>query len=234
MGWIKYRWDIAKQNPLFWVNLALIVVTWVVIFAWPGAPGTDLLLRVWAMLLQLGGAYTVWSDLSSAARAFDRPPVCASNWKWLKTLIAPRRPVVLQASGSSQTNYGIGGRIKQRMPIGATGQSEARIAALEFNLHYMDADIDTSFNLIAAVREQASEEIWKEREVRAGALAELGAKLKDSAVGSYNKLVTGLSSLAVGVILSSLAPEIVKLVACHWGALLGSLTHLTVPSCLIQ
>lgn len=218
-GFIRGRWSWAKQKPLFWGNLALLGITLLVMFAYPGpiteAGPSDARLRIWGMLLQLLGAYTVWHDLTSAARVFGKGGFITSTWEWLKKCLGTQHIAVGCMTGSAAC---IGGRASctQRRAAPADAPIEARLEALEFNLARVDDDLSAAIREIDENASMHSTKLSEERQAREAADLALENRLQDTIVGNYAVLAFGALWLVAGIVISTLAPEIVKTVAGQW------------------
>lgn len=217
LGFFRSRLNIAKQNPLFWYNLLLIVGTAVFIWYVP-APivnktPSDFRIRLWGMALQIIGALTVWYDLTESARKFDRPGFAANTISWLKRLVSPR----VIASGSIVLPLEItvvGGTGTGRQAPPDEGASiEERVATLEYNLKQIDSDIERASQRMTTLEITISDKIQKEATLREISHNQLNQRLQDAIIGNYAYLVFGAVWVAVGIIISSLAPEIARVVA---------------------
>lgn len=218
-GFIRGRWSWAKQKPLFWGNLALLAITLQIIFAYPGpitdTGPSDIRLRIWGMFLQLLGAYTVWHDLTRSARAFGKGGFLKSTWEWLKKCLGARHIVSACATGSIGI---IGGRarVTQRRSPPADVPIDARLEALEFNLARIDDDLSAALREIDENTSKYSTKLSEERQAREAAVRALESRLQDAIVGNFTVLAFGALWVVVGIVISTLAPEIVKVVAGQW------------------
>lgn len=225
MNWIRRKWTIAKQNKLLWWNLLLVSCTWVVIFGYPAPTGADLRLRIWAMVLQLVGVVTVWADLTGAANAFKRDGIFKRTKSWLRALCGV--PVTLSANMTgSFPGLTVSVRASQRIPAKPDATIDERVATLEANAAYMDVEIAGAYSHTDKKTSELQEKINQESQTRTHEHAVLKKSLEDLAVGNYAVLLFGVVWLGAGVCLSSLAPEIVKIVA---GDAAAVLTMLTAP-----
>lgn len=223
MNWIKRKWMIAMHNKLLWWNLLLIFCTWVVVFGYPAPSGADLRLRMWAMFLQLVGVITVWWDLTDAAKAFKRDGVLKRTVAWLRALFGVPVTAVIQLSGplgNVSASASSGGRIQSPLGEGMEG----RVAALEANVVSLKADVTGAYAHANAKASELQEKITQESQARTHEHATLRRSLEDLAVGNYTNLLFGVVWLGAGVCLSSLAPEIVKIVAGEGAEVLKMLT----------
>lgn len=213
----KYYW--AKQKPLFWANLLLAALTWLVVCVYPGpltdAGPSDTRIRVWAMFLQLLGAWFVWYDLTGTAREFGKGGLIGGTWAWLKAAIGTQTiSAPLVTSGA----VFLGGRVRasaRRTPP-PESSPEVRLDALEFNLSRIDNDLSDALREIDANAAMHSEGLTAERRAREAANKALDEKLQRSIVGNYSCLLFGALWVAVGIVLSSLSPEIAKAAAGQW------------------
>lgn len=219
MGWLRRKWVWAKEKPLFWGNLGLLAISGLLIFVWPGPPlptgPSDLRLRTWGMLLQLLGVLTVWFDLTSTARQFGKGGFVRRTLVWLKAFFG--RSVVIEAAGAA---IGIaGGRVrpKVRHPIQAHAPLSDRVAALETNVEKIDEDLDAAYREIDKRAAELDANIKAENAERDRAIREVKTSLEDAATGNFATLAFGVAWLAVGVLLATWAPEIVKIVGGEWG-----------------
>lgn len=215
-NFIKRKWSWACQNKLFWANIALVIGTWAFVFTWPaptvaGTP-SDFRLRAWGMFLQLLGAYTVWHDLTGTAREFGAGGLLQRNLAWLKAGLGLGR-VVLSASGTAISSTSGSGRIRQRPAMDKNASLDERIAVLERYVEYIDIDVAGAFAELTQQKHELSAKIDEKARVLQAAIRSTEVRLKNALVGNYSVLLFGAAWLFVGIVLSSVAPEIAKLVA---------------------
>jgi hypothetical protein len=221
IGFTRRKWAWACLNKLFWASIALALLTLAVGWWWPGpmTAGTpsDSRLRVWGMLLQLLGAYTVFRDLASTARDFGRANILKRSWTWFKSgFIA--QPVILVSADLTGASSITGGRVQVRPGIDSNGPPDARITALESYVAYIDKDVAAAFTEIGRKGGELSIEIKTKTAVLHDVLDATDRRLAQAVVGNYSVLVFGAVWLGLGIVISSIAPEIVKLVAHQYQA----------------
>lgn len=210
MGWIKRKWNWAKQNPLFWCNFVFIAAIVAVIWAWPAPNASDFRLKLLGMVLQLVGILTVWHDLTAAARHFGKGgPLSffAGTREWLKAGIFGSPTIALGGSASVGLVVSTG-RGKARQPVKPDAALAVRVAALEANLAQIDADLDSVFKEIDERTSELKTKISAETTAREHSINEVKRSLENTATGNYAPLAFGAFWLAVGVVLATLAPEI--------------------------
>lgn len=225
-NFIKAKWAWASEKPLFWANLVLAGLTALWIFVYPGpnteAGPSDFRIRTWGMFLQLLGAVTVWLDLTDSARKFGKGGFLKSTWKWLKAGIFGRT-ITLHVAGSQHTITGGKARIKQRRTIDPRSPIDSRMEALEYNLNKIDEDLTGAYKEIADSASELKEQIKSETANRQEAHKGLQKDLQEAIVGNYTKLAFGAAWVVVGIVISAWAPELAKMVAGQWSAVVRAI-----------
>ena len=218
MNWLRFKWAWAKANHLFWANLALILISGLLIFVWPGPEmptgPSDLRLRTWGMALQLIGILTVWFDLTSTARRFGKGGFLRNTWVWLKAFFG--RSIVMEAKVGTFGFLGTKGRLKTHLQLKPEAPLPDRVTALETNVKKIDEQLDAAYDEIAKLSNEVNAKIAAARGVSDQAIREVRTSLEEAATGNLATLGFGVVWLAIGVVLATLAPEIVKLVGGRW------------------
>lgn len=219
MMWLRRKWAWANENRLFWANMALIAISGLLIFAWPGptlATGpSDLRLRTWGLLLQLIGVVTVWLDLTRAARQFGKDGFARHTLVWLKRGLLGQR-VVIGAIGSAMGSAVGRARGRVRQTIQPTAPLPDRVATLEAYVGQIDQEFDGAYKEIDQRADDLDSKIKAENEERGAAIGEIKKSVEEAATGNLATLAFGVVWLACGILLSTLAPEIVKIAAGQW------------------
>lgn len=218
MNWIKRKWSWAKQNPLFWCNFVFIAAIVAVIWAWPAPEASDLRVKLLGMVLQLVGILTVWHDLTAAARHFGKGgPLSffSSTGKWLKAGLFGATIQVSGAASISSSCFGTG-RIKARQPIDPSAPVLERVTALEALAVQIDADLDSAFRVIDERTSELKSKISAEAAAREHSINDVKRSLENTTTGNYAPLAFGAFWLAVGVVLTTVAPEIALAAAGRW------------------
>jgi hypothetical protein len=212
MDRIRAKWNWASQKPLIWANLGLLGATVLVLFEFPSPDAGDSRLRLWSLILQLIGAWTVWRDLTSTARQFGKPGILTSTFDWLKAGFAGRKVVLLGGVAS----LGMGSssaRGKVRTTIDAAAPIEDRVKNLEALARQIDDSVDEAYKEIDRRADKLGEQIKAEAIARSGEVAGLRQMLESAVTANFGHLAFGAFWLAIGAILGTLAPEITKIVA---------------------
>jgi hypothetical protein len=214
------------ENPLFWCNVVLIGATILIIFVWKGtmlAGGpSDLRLRLWGMVLQLVGVYTVGYDLMATARQFGKGNPVRKTWAWIRNAFRGKRLALGTGDFRVEGDTGIM-RGKRRWTLDATASMPNRIDALEKNVQAIDESLDKAYEEVDRLRGQMTERIETESAKRDAAVQEVRETMERAAAGNFASLAFGAAWLAVGIILATLAPEIVRIAAGDWRAVLRAL-----------
>jgi hypothetical protein len=218
MEWLRRKCAWAKENPLLWANLLLIVLSGLLVFIYPGPTLTtglsDLRLRTWGVLLQLIGVATVWLDLTSTARHFGKDGFVRHTLAWFKRFTD--LGVVMNAGAGVIRLVGGRPRIKVRRPIQPNAPLPDRVATLETAIAQVDSDLDAAYREIDERAGGLGAEIKAERNERDRVINELNRSLVDAATGNSAALAFGVVWLAAGIVIATLAPEIAKIVGGQW------------------
>jgi hypothetical protein len=214
----------AREKPLFWCNLLLILITvWVFFFPGPVLENgpSDLRIRVWGVTLQLVGVWTVWRNLTGTAKLFGLQHPIDDLRNWFKQLFRPT--VVSGTSGSASGSVSASGRMKARFPVNVSDPIPDRISNLEKNFELIDRDLDSAFSELQSEASKLRGQIASEAVNREVADSGLREQLKGATVGNFGVLAFGIVWLAVGIVLASFAMEFARLrtgdVGAVWRAL---------------
>jgi L-rhamnose mutarotase len=173
---------------------------------------SDFRLRAWGMFLQLLGAYTVWHDLTGTAREFKVDGILRRNWHWIKAGFG--FPTIASVSTDLTCSYSISaGRACARPTIDENASFNQRITALESYVKHIDNDVAGAFTEISQQKRDLSAKIDEKAGALHAVIRETETRLKNALVGNYSVLLFGAAWLFFGIVLSSVAPEIAKLVA---------------------
>lgn len=202
-----WRW--AKSNPLFWSSVFLLVASaGFVLSPW----SSDFPLRAWGMVLQLLGVGTVYWDLASARSEFGKP-----NWwvvlvEWFKSYkgraVAVSAEAILSLSVVKARSTG-----HQRAEDDSI---EARLKVAESNINHLAKQIQGINKELDELSVSTAEAIRQEERERAKEVASLHGRLEKVAVGNSALLAFGALWLAIGVVLSTMAPDIWKHATTAW------------------
>jgi hypothetical protein len=214
MEWVRRKWKWAKQNPLFWANIFLALLCYVVVFEWPAPGQSDFRVRILGLVLQIVGVVTVWHNLTKNARQFGKGDLTRRTWIWLKAGFIGRRAVIGAVTAEAAA-AAMSARAKVRRPINSDAPLPDRVANLEQNFAQLDDDLDSAYREIDRQAAQLRTEVKTEIAERKQADNALKCEIAEVAAGNYTILLFGVVWLCVGLLLASLAPEIVKTFSGH-------------------
>lgn len=113
--------------------------------------------------------------------------------------------------------------MKVRRNIDASAPTELRLAALERNFKMIDSDIDELGNSLNKRATKIDERTTAEAQKQAASIRDVQAEIKNTATAHVSSLAFGTAWLGVGIVLSTCALEITRLVAGQWRAVLQAL-----------
>jgi hypothetical protein len=225
MSLIIEKWEWAKQKPLFWLNITLVLLT-VTLLRRPlpivnDAP-SDLSLRLWGMGLQLIGAFTVWKDLSSTARNFGKEGVIYGALKWLRVGFTFRKTSInLSAGACSGSSSSAALSIRQTVSSAATIQE--RLSALERNYQSMKDELSHAVREMNSQAAAVNARFNEQHALFTRKIDETHNKINDGLVGNYGMLLFGVCWLCFGIVFASVAPEFAKVLSGQWESIWLSL-----------
>lgn len=210
---VRRRLQIAKANPLFWVNLGLVLVS-LTAFYLPGP--TDFRIRTLGAALQLIAVATIWFDLSATARRYAKTGILSRTWQWLKQLLTGWPRVVSgDLVGSytiSDTFFGSGS-----VRVATDGMIlEQRLSVIEKRLDQMEDNATVQASLTRKEFQEVRGRITEVESSQVEAIKSLQADIAEATVGNYAVLLFGLVWLIVGVLLATNAPEWAKMARGDW------------------
>lgn len=218
MKLVHRKWVWAKKKPLFWANLCLVLFTVLVLWFIPGptlATGpSDLRLRSWGMVLQMIGVITVWIDLTSAARKFGEGGFFRSIVPWLRECFARPKTVTATVSGRLSISGSACGTT--RRGINPMAPLQDRITALEDYVQQVDGDLGSLHKEFDKRIGALNTQVKAESASRESAVRVIHASLKEAATENVAILAFGVVWLAIGSVLTTFSPEIVRVVAGQW------------------
>ena len=171
---------------------------------------TEPCIRITGMVLQLCGVGSVIWGISETRELFGEPSIFGILKSKIKSIF--KRTVHLgvahlNSHGHASDNI----RASQRRPFGVNQSLEERIKTLEKNFEFIDSDIKDIQEEMDKQKSEIYRRINEERERNQIDINSIHEKLKESATGGIHISALGASWLFFGVILSSVAPELSRL-----------------------
>ena len=202
------------ENKLFWVNLIFVGLIALVAWLFPSPGVSDFRLKTLGMFLQLIGVLTVWRDLSGTTHTFQKMGILRGTWDWLRIGFGAKRPIPLSSNLSSKSTVNADLEVSYR--IDAEMPDSERIKMLQKEIDGLRDDQRQMRHRQKADVEDLKKLISQESEKGAEANKVLAERLEVVSAGNASLLLFGLGWLAVGIVLSTWAPEISKMVGGSW------------------
>jgi hypothetical protein len=219
------RWRIAKERPYVWYSLFLLVVTILVVWVFPGpmdkGTPTDTRIRLWALALQLMGAWIVWVDLVARPRSFGQGGVMASFWQWAKTLVTGRVPSHAAVAIVMPASSVVGGFGSGRVGGAENATLGQRVANLETNLKLIDSDLKQLQTEVSRSTQQMKDDLQRQVEQWRTEIEAVREQFRQAALGNFAQLLFGAACVMLGTVLSAVAPELAKVAAGQWRSMLA-------------
>jgi hypothetical protein len=171
----------------------------------------EVCIRWWGMVLQLIGIGTVVHDLWSRIPKEQRKGPIRWLLAWSREWIArmpPRHFFAQVHEGLTLADSATG---SDAITITRTGATlDQRVAVLESRMTTIDDSLDRARQGIAQERKAREASIRKMTADAAAVIAGIRSRVEDVAVGTLPVSMFGVWWLAVGVVLSTAAPELVR------------------------
>lgn len=213
---VRSLWPWAAKKPMVWLNLALAGVTVLIVVGYPGP--SDLRIRLFGLVLQGIGIYTVYRDLTRNGRHFGQATVLQSMAQWWREFLghAEVRGQLIVVETDLDVAWGRASARNQVPPDAPLGE---RLAALEHNVSQLDNAVASVWGELATARTEHKKALRGEAAAREKQIAELERDLQAVTVGNYTLLLFGVAWLAVGVFLATLSMELWLASVGRWGEL---------------
>lgn len=185
---------------------------------------SDLRLRLWALSLQMLGAWIAAYDLVKAARQSGHRGIWRGLQERAALALSANRSKSIQLSGRGSVQTNASGTLSPlRYPVDSSLPLETRLENLARNFSQLEQETASLRRELGEKHDAAKEWIAEETRKRNAAVGDLSRRLKDAALGNLAPLVFGAAWLAVGTIMASVSPEIACVAAPLWRAVLQSL-----------
>lgn len=202
--WLKRLLSWFMEPSTFWLMIAVIASA--AFFLFRGGV-TESEIRITGLVLQLLGIGTVAWGIRKTRVLFGHPGIVDVSLKWLRRFPKFGNQVVTATMG---INSSIGGhaRAYASATAGPTPTIEARIEAVEKNIHHLHSRIDETQHEMDKNFRAHNVIIEAEREARKEGLQEVHNKLEITETGGLHISAVGALWLSIGVILSTASIEI--------------------------
>jgi len=175
--------------------------------------GTDEgVIRITGLVLQVLGIGTVAWGIQETRKLFGYPPFASEVKEWLSKFPLFRRGVVVGSVGTSNTDSTAKGIGYASYSAGKNPTPEARLEALERNINVIHDRITAAQKEMDQGLQKATDALKQEQRARQEDETAIRDKLEATGTGGIHISAIGASWLLVGVILSTAAPEIERLI----------------------
>jgi len=196
--WLAEAW-------LAWLTLLVLLFAFFVSFR-PGA--SEFHIRFIGLVLQLLGVGTVVVGINKTRKSFGKPGMVKLFFEWVSRFPRWRRHIVM-AAGTGKFSLGPGKlRAYTWMPIDPSTPIDAQVSALIKDVEGLNERLIRCQDEFEAQFGKVSDALRQEQQVRAERYDNLQTRLEVTQTGGLHISLMGAIWIAVGSILSTLAPEI--------------------------
>jgi len=196
------------EARLLWLALAVVAIALVVSLR-PGA--TDLHIRTAGLILQLLGIGTVAHGVQETRKFFGHPSLLTLLHHWLVRFPRWRRNVIVGTGSSSIGLTGFAARAYVWTPMNLSAPTEAQLKALTSNVERLKESLIQLQNEMDRELKNIAAALGEERASRSKDVADLQRRLELAETGGLHITFVGVIWLFVGVLLATLAPEILRM-----------------------
>ena len=165
-------------------------------------------IRLTGLALQLLGLLTVLYGISKTRQLFNLPTVRGSVISWLKRFPPFRLKGVTGRMIGLAGEVNAAGRVKVRLSVGPDSPLESRVRALESNFRLLDETVEKLQEQAEERDRLGREAIRAESQARQREVTLVSEKLALAQTGGLTLSLMGLVWLAIGLIVTTLSPEI--------------------------
>lgn len=171
---------------------------------------SEAIIRLTGLVLQLLGILTIAWGISETRALFGYPSLTLKIRKWLNRFpFLPRKPINATLNASALVLTG-NARAYVTHASGENPTVEARIDALERNVVLINERINSIYQEMDKEMRNVTDKIRREEETRRTEDLSIRKRLEAAGAGGIHISAIGASWLFVGVILSTVAPEIAR------------------------
>jgi hypothetical protein len=181
------------------------------------SPGsTEQRIRLTGLFLQLIGIYSVFWGIRKTRAFFQTPSSLMTFRNWARRFPLRRRDAIVGVLGITLDAAVGSARGHSRHVAGLNASESARIEALEKNLDLIDQRISNLHTKVEKSDGAIKSELRDEKIERESEINTLKTMIEDLSTGGLDISAMGAVFLLVGVILSTAAIELDRLVALVW------------------
>jgi hypothetical protein len=171
---------------------------------------TEPCIRITGMVLQLLGVGSVIVGIAETRQLFGEPSFYSIAKNRVLSLLHKRNIIIHTKTGNINFTSS-SPRISQRnSPVGDNPTIKERVYSIEKNISLINTDLKNLQEEMDILSSEIHKRINEKTESIQNEITEIDQKLKESATGGIHISALGASWLFLGVVLSSLAPEIAK------------------------
>lgn len=197
------RW--LAEAKFAWLSLATNLMA--VLFALRTGV-TEPQVRITGLVLQLFGIATVAWGISETRALFGQPSVAAKVLAWVKRFPLRRRNVTVSGAAiASSTAFGSASAYATH-GAGENPTVESRLDAMEKNIAAIHERITATHTALSKGTQEVKDKLQSEALARSAADKSIAEKLEATSTGGVHISAIGAAWLFVGVLLSTVAPEI--------------------------
>lgn len=205
--WMKAIWMWIKKANHLWRAISVAALAILYTYINNNEPS----IRITGLVLQVLGIATVAWGIKETRALFGQPSLMQVGVKWLKSFPTYSGRIVSGAANISLGDASLSGRGYISIPIDPTSSVEDRLAALEKNLNYINDRISRTENDLEQSAKLITETIRSEKAIQAQEHQATHQKIEAVSTGGLHISATGALWLLIGVIMSTVPNEIIRL-----------------------
>jgi hypothetical protein len=171
---------------------------------------TDLQIRSDGLVLQLLGIGTVAHGIHETRKFFGRPGILSLLRDWLSRFPRWRRQVIVGTGTGSLGLASLHARAHVWTPMDPLAPVDAQVKALIQNVERLNQSLIQVQQEMDAALGRVTAALGEERTTRSKDVAELQKRLEIAETGGLHITFVGVIWLVVGVVLTTLSPEILR------------------------
>lgn len=210
-NWLVKVWQWVAEGKIVFIGLLVIFIAIALCF-YPWCSETSI--RLAGCALQLLGVIFAIRGLLKMRVHFGQPPLLQNFIDWWKRFPKWKKTIVISAGSAATSLGGLSARLEVWTPDKPDHSIEKRFAGLLNNVNRLKTIQDEHTDSIARI--EANLDRYKKEAVDNNKKTEdrIKKELELLHTSDFLSSLIGLVWLAVGVFLSTMAPELFKLICC--------------------